>query len=502
MIVSTVSKKRVGPFPFPKSSPDTRVLNFSEVEQPYTMEEAMLEAERCARCLNPVCIAVCPLQLDVRGMCDAVANGDFATAYRRIRETNALLGVTARCCPQMDGLCEDACVWSLDGDPVSIGMIQRFVADWEQFCSRQADPSSLPDTGKHISIIGAGPAGLAAGELLRRYGDSVTIFDELPFPGGTAWYGIPDYHLPKDVLQYEIERIKDQGVEIRTGIKIGRDLSLPELLAQSDAVLIATGAKDVSKFDVPGIDSKGIYDAYQFLEDVYLPGVDHYIKNPSYDLGQNILVIGGGDSALDAARTALRLTRGKVTIVYRRTESEMPAYPFIIEEAKEEKIGFKFLASPRSYNALNERVSNVTMIQMKLGAPDKTGRRSPEPVEGADFVMSCDSVLLALGRGPNSFVQSKYGIKVGKSNSIQIDGQHRTSIPGVFAAGDVTTGETLVVKAMSDGREAAQRIHEYIMNIGNERHVSLYDTYFGKRATTEFREKMLTFTEEQLSLPA
>jgi glutamate synthase (NADPH) small chain len=461
----------------------------------------MLEADRCARCLNPVCISICPLQLDVRGMCDAVASGDFATAYRRIRETNALLGVTARCCPQMHGLCEDACVWHLEGDPVSIGMIQRFVADWEQFDERQDDPLSLPNTGKRVSIIGAGPAGLAAGELLKRYGHNVTIYEDLPFPGGTAWYGIPDYHLPKNVLQYEIERIEGQGVQIKTGIKIGRDISLPELLAQSDAVIIATGAKDVSKFDAPGINSKGIYDAYQFLEDVYELGVDRYVRNPTYDLGKNILVIGGGDSALDAARTALRLTLGKVTIVYRRTESEMPADPFIIEEAKEEGIEFKFLASPKCYEASDGKVNTVTMIQMKLGPPDKTGRRSPEPVEGADFEMGCDIVLLALGRGPNSYIQKKYGLKVGKGNSIEIDGQHRTSTPGVFAAGDVTTGETLVVKAMSDGREAAQRVHEYIMDIPMEMHVSLYDNYFGRRATTEFREKMLGFAEEPLCPP-
>lgn len=501
MSVTTLAKKRVGSFPFPKSRPETRIGNFSEVEQPYTKEEVMLEADRCARCLNPVCIAVCPLQLDVRGMCDSVANADFAATYQRIRDTNALVGVTARCCPQMQGLCEDACVWHLYGDPVSIGMIQRFVSDWEQIESRQENPPCLPDTGKRISIVGGGPAGLVAGELLRRYGHSATIYEELPFAGGTAWYGIPDYHLPKSVLQYEIDRIKEQGVEIRTGTKIGRDLSLSDLLERSDAVLITTGAKDVSKLDVPGIDSEGIYDAYQFLEGVYVLGVDHYIRNPLYNLGRDILVIGGGDSALDAARTALRLSKGKVTLVYRRTESEMPADPFIIEKAKEEGIEFKFLASPRCYVSQNGKVDSATMIQMKLGAPDKTGRRRPEPVEGGDFSMTCDSLLIAIGRGPNSFIQKKYGMKTGKSNAIEIDGQHRTSIPGVFAAGNVTTGETLVVKAMSDGREAAQKVHEYVMKVPIERHVSLYDTYFGKRSTIEYREKMMDFTEEQLCPP-
>ncbi len=460
----------------------------------------MLEADRCARCLNPVCIAACPLQLDVRGMCDAVARGDFETAYRRIRETNALLGVTARCCPQMQGLCEDACVWHQDGDPVSIGMIQRFVSDWEEFKSPQPDPPSEGDTGKHVSIVGAGPSGLAAAELLKRYGHSVTIFEELSFAGGTAWYGIPDYHLPKDVLQYEIKRIENQGVEIKRNVKVGKDIALAELIASSDAVLIATGSKDVMKVELSGREAEGIFDAYQFLEDVFSKGIGHYIEAPTYKLGKNILVIGGGDSALDAARSALRLTGGTVTIVYRRTEAEMPADPFIIEEAKEEGINFKFLASPKSFTATGGKVSAVTMLQMKLGQPDKTGRRSPESVPGADFDMRCDSVLLALGRGPNSFIQKQNGMKVGKNNSILVDGTYRTSLNGVFASGDVTTGETLVVKAMSQGREAAQRIHEYVMNC-EDKHVSLFDKYFGVRATKGFYEKMLISGDERLSPP-
>jgi glutamate synthase (NADPH) small chain len=497
---STVQlSKRVGPFPFPKSNPERRKGTFSEVQLPYTVEEAMKEADRCARCLNPVCIAACPVELDVRGMCDAVARGDFETAYRRIRETNALLGVTARCCPQMEGLCEDACVWHQDGDPVSIGMIQRFVSDWEQNLSKQPDPPSKEDTGRRITIVGAGPAGLAAAELLRRYGHNVTILEELSFAGGTAWYGIPDYHLPKDVLQYEIKRIENQGVVIKTGVKVEKDISLAELVASSDAVLIATGSKDVVKVDLPGRDSEGIFDAYQFLEDVFSNGVSHYIEHPSYELGKEILVIGGGDSALDAARTALRLSQGTVTIVYRRTEAEMPADPFIISEAKEEKIQFKFLSSPKSFNSVGGKVRSVTMLEMKLGEPDKTGRRSPEPT-GAEFDMTCDSVLLALGRGPNSFIQNQTGMKVGKSNSIVVDGKYRTSFGGVFAAGDVTTGETLVVKAMAQGREAAQRIHEYVMGL-DEKHVSLFDQYFGTRATREFYERMLLCRDERLLPP-
>jgi glutamate synthase (NADPH) small chain len=499
--MSSSQSKRVGPFPFPKSIPESREGNFSEVEQSYTLEEVMREADRCARCLNPVCIAACPLNLDVRGMCDAVARGDFETAYRRIRETNALLGVTARCCPQMQGLCEDACVWHQDGDPVSIGMIQRYVSDWEQYSVHQPDPPSRENTGKKVAIVGAGPSGLAAAELLSRYGHNVTIFEELNFPGGTAWYGIPDYHLPKDVLQYEIERIERLGIEIKTGLRVGKDVSLAELIGAYDAVLIATGSKEVMKVEIPGSDSEGVFDAYQFLEDVFSKGVAHYVASPSYDLGKEILVIGGGDSALDAARTALRLSKGRVTLVYRRTEAEMPADPFIIEEAKEEGINFRFLASPKSFDAVERKIKTVTMLQMRLGKPDKTGRRSPEPIPGSEFQMRCDSLILALGRGPDSYIQKQNAMKVGRNNAILIDGKYRTSIDGVFASGDVTSGETLVVKAMSQGREAAQRIHEYLMMKETE-HVSLFDTYFGIRATKEFYERMLISTDERLLPPA
>lgn len=289
---------------------DLRKDSFEEVQIPYTPEEAMAEASRCVTCGSPICMDVCPLQTDIRGMCEAVARGDFKTAYHRIRETNALLGTTARCCPQLDGLCESACVIGSQGQPVASGMIQRFVADWERTKSRQLDPATMKESGMSVGIVGGGPAGLAAAELLRRYGHAVTIYEELPVLGGTAWYGIPDYHLPKDVLQYEVSRIIGMGVHIKTGVRIGKDITLRELGSDHDAMLIATGAKDVSKFDTPGSDLIGVYDGYRFLEDVFGAGVEEYLKKPKYDLRKRILVIGGGDSALDCARTALRLTGG------------------------------------------------------------------------------------------------------------------------------------------------------------------------------------------------
>jgi glutamate synthase (NADPH/NADH) small chain len=483
-----VEPNRVGQFPFRKSDPEERKKNFSEVQQPYTEEEVMREAERCLLCGTPVCIDACPVLLDVRGMNEAVARGDFSKAHERIRETNTLLGVTARCCPQLQGLCEDACVLRWSGQPIGIGLIQRYIADWERKQQKQPDPSTSPDTGKNVAVIGAGPAGLAGAELLKRYGHHVTIYEELSRPGGTAWYGIPDYHLPKNVLDYEIERIKGMGVNIKTDIKVGKDITLSQLQDGNDAILIATGSKDTLKLDTPGIDLEGIYDGYQFLEGVFVNGVEKYNKNnpDKYELGSDVIVIGGGDTALDCARTALRLTKGNVTIVYRRTENDMPADPIMLEEAKEEGVKFRFLAQPKSYEGDNGHVVGAVMYLMQLGKPDESGRREPEPVPNKEIKIECSSVLLAVGRGPNSFLQKKAGIKAGKKNAVAVDSQYKTSMKGVFAAGDVTTGETLVVKAMGSGREAAQRVHEYLMNL-EQNHMSFYERYY----TQNYYDRML-----------
>lgn len=476
-----VNPDRVGPFPFPKKDPKERKKDFSEVQQPYTREEAIEEAKRCLLCGTPVCIDACPVQMDVRGMCEAVARGDLKTAFLRISDTNDLLGVTARCCPQLQGLCEDACVVHWEGQPISIGMLQRFVSDWEQKEGHQPDPSGGPKTGKRVVVVGAGPAGLAAASLLGRYGHSVQILEELPASGGTAWYGIPDYHLPKDVLEYEVGRIKGRGVEIKTGVKVGQDVTLSQLFADgADAILIAAGAKDAMKLDTPGIELKGVYNGYDFLQDVFLNGISSYLEHPTFDLGSDVIVVGGGDTALDDARTALRLCKGNVTLVYRRSENEMPADAVMHEEAKEEGVKFKFLADPKEYVGVNGRLTSVLMNTMQLGEPDSTGRRSPEPVPGGEAEMKCSAVLLAVGRGPNSFLTKKAGLKTVKRDAIAIDDHFKTSIQGVFAAGDVTTGETLVVKAMGSGREAAQRVHEYLMNI-EDQHVSLYERYFVAR---------------------
>ena len=495
----SLKTERTSQFPFPKLEASKREGNFEEVQLPYTMEEAMAEASRCVTCGTPLCIDVCPLQTDIRGMCEAVARGDLATAYHRVRETNALLGTTARCCPQLDSLCEAACVVGSQGQPVASGMIQRFIADWERTVSRQPDPETMKPTGKKVAIVGGGPAGLAAAELLRRYGHEVTIYEELDVLGGTAWYGIPDYHLPKDVLQYEAERVVGMGVQVKYGVKIGKDITLDGLRSDHDAVIIATGAKDVSKFDTPGSDLKGVYDGYRFLEDVFVKGVDSYLEHPTYGLGKKVLIIGGGDSALDCARTARRLTGGEVTIVYRRTEVEMPVDEILIEEGKEEGLKLKMLMAPKEYIGTGGRLAKTVMTVMKLGEVDSSGRRSPVPT-GETVEMECDSVIIAIGRGPNSYLQKLSGLKLGWKNAIAIDDRSMSSLPGVFAAGDVVTGESLVVKAMSSGRDAAQHAHEYMMTLDSQ-HKSLYDYYFTRRTSGSYYREMLDGKEEYYPPP-
>ena len=474
-----VEPNRVGQFPFRKADPEERKRNFSEVQQPYSEEEVMREADRCLLCGTPVCIDACPVLLDVRGMNEAVARGDFKTAHERIRETNPLLGVTGRCCPQLQGLCEDACVLKWSGQPIGIGLIQRYIADWERK-NKQPLPTIAADTGKKVAVIGGGPSGIAGADLLKRYGHHVVIYEALPSPGGTAWYGIPDYHLPKDVLLHEIEKVKEMGVEIKTNVMIGKDICLSQLLDENDAILITTGPKDPQRLDIPGSDLQGVIDGYEFLENVFVNGVNSYLKNPKYDLGNDIIVVGGGDTALDCARTALRLTQGQgnVTIAYRRAEEDMPADPIMIEEAKEEGVKFRFLAQPKSFEGSEKNhVVAAVMDSMQLGKPDESGRRHPEPLPGKEFKMQCSAVLLAIGRGPASFLQKKAGLKMGKHNSIAINDNYKTSMEGVFAAGDVTGGETLVVKAMESGREAAQRVHEYLTGL-KEQHISFYERYY------------------------
>jgi glutamate synthase (NADPH/NADH) small chain len=493
-----VDPNRIGGFPFRKADAEQRKVDFSEVQQPYTEEEVMKEADRCLLCGTPVCIDACPVLLDVRGMNEAAARGDFKTAYNRIRETNPLLGVTARCCPQLQGLCEDACVLKWSGQPIGIGLIQRYIADWERK-NRQPPLSIEQETGKKIAVIGSGPAGLAGSDLLRRYGHQVIIYEASDRPGGTAWYGVPDYHLPKQVLIDEIEKIKAIGVNIITNNTVGKDVTLYQLLEENDAVLITTGCKDTANLQTPGINLKGVMSGYQFLETVFSKGLESYLSNPKYSLGNDIIVIGGGDTSLDCARTALRLTKGKgnVTLLCRHPETGLHVDPIMLQEAKEEGVKFRFLAQAKTFEGdSNGHIIATIIDNMQMSAPDQLGKRHPKVIPDKEFQMPSSTVLIAIGRGPNSFLQKKTGIKTGKHDSIAITDEYRTSMKGVFAAGDVISGETLIVKAMAKGREAAQRVHEYLMDL-EANHMSFYEQYYTKISY----DRMLKGKSDVSSLP-
>jgi glutamate synthase (NADPH/NADH) small chain len=481
-LVREIKPKRIGQWPYPKKEGRNRTDNFEEVQISYSEEEAVNEANRCILCPVPACVRACPLNSDVLGMMKSIQERDYRGALEKIMETNCLPGSTARVCPQFDDLCEAHCVLNKRGEPVSIGMLQRFVADWG--VEHKIEPSRIIDsTGKRIAIIGGGPTGLAAADLLMQYRHQVTIFDSNKKLGGTARYGIPNFHLSKKLIDAEAKRLEDMGLMSRMNINVGDGISIEEIFDEGyDAILIATGAKNVTPFKAEGSDLKGIYDAYAFL--INLDQMEYYL-NPEqdipYEIGKNVLVVGGGDTAIDAARTSVRLGAEKVTMMYRRSEKEMSAYKFGREMAEEEGVEIEYLTVPICFIGDDKGwVKKAECIRMKLGESDQSGRARPIPIEGSEFVIDVDTVFIAIGRGPNTSIQEKEDINMETWGGIIIDPEtYETSYSGVFAAGDVVTGETLVIKAMNEGRKAAQRVHEYL--IKTDKKVDLFQRYFNER---------------------
>ena len=460
--------KRVGPWPFPRKDGNSRTETFDEVQISFTESEAIEEANRCILCPIPACVRACPVNLNVLGMMREIQEKKFGEAYRLIRETNCIPGSTARVCPQLDDLCEANCVISKRGDPLSIGMLQRFVTDWSFKHGEIRDLDIAESTGKQVAVVGGGPTGLGAADLLLRYGHKVTIFDIHDKLGGTARYGIPNYHLSKNILDSEVDQLRKMGIEVETKVKIGSQMSLRDIFKEGfDAILIATGAKEVTPFEVEGRNLHGIFDAYEFL--ITLDEMEYY-KNQQqripFKIGKKVLVVGGGDTAMDAARTSVRLGAKEVTMMYRRTDKEMTAYRQGRVLAKEEGIKIEYLQVPIRFIGDKEGwIIGAECIKMKLGEPDASGRARPVPIEGSNFILDVDTVLIAIGRGPGTFIQEKENIKKEKWGGIIVDNEtNETSFPGVFAAGDVVTGESLVIKAMGQGRIAAQRVHEYLID--------------------------------------
>jgi len=460
------SKIQKEAMPMPKQEPKIRRRNFNEVALGYTEEQALAEANRCLQCRKLQCVQGCPVEIDIPAFIKLIKERKFDEAIRKIKEKNSLPAICGRVCPQEEQ-CQKFCVIGKIGEPVSIGRLERFVADWERRKGIEI-PDRAPPTGKKVAIVGTGPAGLTAAADLAKIGHEVVIFEALHLPGGVLVYGIPEFRLPKSIVQAEIDYIKKLGVELRLDYLIGRVYTIPELLKKGfDAVFIGTGAGLPAFLGVPGENLCGIYSANEFLIRVNLMKAYAF---PKYDtpirIGKKVAVVGGGNVAMDSARSALRLGAKQVCIVYRRSREEMPARHEEIENAEEEGIICKFLANPTRF--LGDKkgwVKAMECICMKLGPPDESRRRRPIPIKGSEFIMDVDTVIIAIGRTPNPIVQrTTEGLEVTKWGTIVTDENGKTSLEGVYAGGDIVTGEATVISAMGAGKIAARNIHEFIMN--------------------------------------
>ena len=452
----------------PEQDPNIRNKNFEEVATGYTEEMAIEEATRCLNCKHMPCMKGCPVMVQIPDFIKLVAEGKFAEAYHKIQETSSLPAVCGRVCPQ-ESQCEKFCVRGVKGEPVAIGRLERFVADWfmKNCCETlsKAEPN-----GMKVAIVGAGPSGLTCAGDLAKLGYKVTVFEAFHTPGGVLVYGIPEFRLPKDIVKKEVDKLKELGVEIMTNMVIGKVLSVDELLNEEgfDAVFIGTGAGLPSFMKIDGENLNGVYSANEFLTRINLMKAYKY---PEYDtpifVGDNVVVVGGGNVAMDAARSAKRLGAKHVYIVYRRSEEEMPARLEEIHHAKEEGIEFKLLNNPvRILGTEDGWVDKVECIRMELGEPDAAGRRRPVPVEGSEFTLDADSVVIAIGQTPNPLIKNttpdletnKWGCIVAKEETGE------TSKQGVYAGGDVVTGAATVILAMGAGKTAAASIDEYLKN--------------------------------------
>jgi len=449
----------------PKQEPQVRKRNFNEVALGYAEEQALAEANRCLQCPKPQCVKGCPVEIDIPAFIELIKEGKYDESIKKVKEKNSLPAICGRVCPQEEQ-CQKFCVLGKMGDPVSIGRLERFVADWER--QKEVDaPDKASPTGKRVAIIGAGPAGLTAAADLAKLGHEVVIFEALHLPGGVLMYGIPEFRLPKSIVQAEVDYVKKLGAQLRPNCLVGRTYTIPELLERGfGAIFIGTGAGLPQFLGVPGENLGGIYSANEFLIRVNL--MKSY-KFPEYDtpirVGKKVVVIGAGNVAMDSARCALRLGAEEVCIVYRRSREEMPARQEEIENAEEEGIVCKFLAAPIRFIGDDKGwVKAMECICMELGAPDESGRRRPVPVKGSEFTMDVDTVIIAIGRTPNPIIQrTTEGLKVTKWGTIVTNEDGKTKLEGVYAGGDIVTGEATVISAMGAGKKAARAIHEYLM---------------------------------------
>lgn len=452
--------------PVREQDPKVRATNFDEVCYGYNAEEAMLEASRCLNCRNPRCVGACPVSIRIPEFIAHVTSGNFSEAAAVIAKDSSLPAVCGRVCPQ-ETQCEGSCILGIKGEPVAIGKLERFVADWSRE-NGGVKPEVAPSNGKKVAVIGSGPAGLACASDLAKLGYDVTIFEALHRPGGVLEYGIPEFRLPKDkVVAAEINSVKALGVRIETNVIAGRTVTVDDLLDNEgfSAVFIGSGAGLPRFMNIPGEHFNGVFSANEFLTRNNLMKAYRDDYDTPIHTGKKVVVVGGGNVAMDAARTALRLG-AETTIVYRRTEKELPARQEEVHHAKEEGILFSMLTNPvEVIGDENGWVKAVRCIRMELGEPDESGRRSPVEIPGSEFDIETDTVIMSLGTSPNPLIaRTTEGLETNRRGCIVADESGATSRPGVFAGGDAVTGAATVILAMGAGRKAAAAIHEYLTN--------------------------------------
>jgi len=455
--------------PMREQPPEERIRNFNEVPLGYTADEAIREAERCLQCAHAPCVEGCPVGIDIPGFIEHVKQRRFAEAIATIKAANALPAVCGRVCPQ-EVQCQGVCTLAKRFEPVAIGRLERFCADWEADHEACCPAVGAP-TGRRVAVIGAGPAGLTVAGELRRAGHAVTVFELLHAAGGVLMYGIPEFRLPKAIVQREIDALCDMGVEIQVNRVIGQIRTVDELLSDGfDAVFIGTGAGLPRFLGVPGENLNGVYSANEFLTRTNLMRAYRF---PEYDtpikVGERVVTVGGGNVAMDASRTALRLGAKASIIVYRRSDEELPARREEIHHAKEEGIDFQLLTNPVEFLGEGGRVRAVRCVRMELGAPDDSGRRRPIPVEGSEFEIEIDTAIIAIGNGPHPLIpQTTKDLEVNRWGNIVADPETgQTSKKGVFAGGDIVTGAATVIEAMGAGKRAAAAIDAYLSETGS-----------------------------------
>ena len=449
----------------PSQDPKLRARNFDEVALGYTAEMAVEEADRCLNCKKQLCVEGCPVGISIPSFIQKVKVGEFEEAYRIISEASSLPAVCGRVCPQ-ESQCEGRCVRGIKGEPVGIGRLERFVADYHNAIAPEA-PQKPVSNGRRVAVVGSGPAGLTcAGDLAKR-GYDVTVFEALHTAGGVLVYGIPEFRLPKAIVAKEIDTLKALGVRVEVNTVVGKTVSVHELMKEEgfEAVFIGTGAGLPRFMKIPGENLKGVYSANEFLTRVNL--MKAYRKDSATPIqhARRVVVVGGGNVAMDAARSALRLGADQVYIVYRRSLDELPARREEVEHAMEEGVEFKLLNNPvEILGDENGFVRAVKCVKMELGEPDASGRRSPVEIPNSEFLVECDSVIMSIGTSPNPLIKSTTeGLEINRRGGIVVEeSTGQTSLEGVFAGGDAVTGAATVILAMGAGKSAAKAIDEYL----------------------------------------